>query len=71
MPSGTVKFFNKEKGFGFVQPDNGGDDVFIHISGLQSSGLHTLEKDQRIEYEVVQDFKNGKVKAERIKHLPK
>jgi len=71
MPTGTAKFFNQEKGFGFIQPDNGGDDVFVHISGLQSSGLQTLTKDQRVEYEVVQDFKNGKLKAERIKLLAK
>lgn len=69
MATGKVKFFNDEKGFGFIQPDDGGSDIFVHKSALEAAGLVTLQKDQRIEYEVVQDNKNGKVKAERIKHI--
>ena len=52
MPIGTVKFFNVDKGFGFIQPDDGSKDSFVHISAVQAAGMHTLEKDQRLSYEV-------------------
>ena len=62
MPIGTVKFFNTEKGYGFIQPDDGGQDSFVHISAVQAAGLHTLEKDQRLSYEV-ETGRNGKASA--------
>lgn len=62
MAIGTVKFFNTEKGYGFIQPDDGGQDSFVHISAVQAAGLHTLEKDQRLSYEV-ETGRNGKASA--------
>lgn len=62
MPIGTVKFFNVDKGFGFIQPDDGGKDSFVHISAVQAAGMHTLEKDQRVSFEVEQG-RNGKESA--------
>ncbi len=59
MPIGTVKFFNTEKGFGFIAPDDGGKDSFVHISAVQAAGMQTLEKDQRVSYEV-ETGRNGK-----------
>ena len=52
MPSGTVKWFNAQKGFGFIQPDNGGKDVFVHISAVERAGLHGLNDGQKISYEI-------------------
>jgi CspA family cold shock protein len=52
MPSGTVKWFNAQKGFGFIQPENGGKDVFVHISAVERAGLHGLNEGQKISYEV-------------------
>ena len=62
MPIGTVKFFNEDKGYGFIQPDNGGNDSFVHISAVQAAGLGTLQKDQRVSYEV-ETGRNGKESA--------
>ena len=53
MPTGTVKWFNPDKGFGFIQPEGGGNDVFVHISAVPKGGLQTLNENQRISYEVV------------------
>ena len=53
MATGTVKWFNAQKGFGFIQPEGGGNDVFVHISAVQKAGLHTLNENQRVSYEVV------------------
>ncbi len=55
MATGTVKWFNPEKGFGFIQPDTGGDDVFVHISAVEAAGLRTLEDNAKISYEMVED----------------
>lgn len=63
MPSGTVKFFNDGKGFGFITPDNGGADVFVHVSALQGGSLREGDK---VSYELGQDRKTGKTKAERV-----
>ena len=52
MATGTVKWFNPTKGYGFIQPDNGGKDVFVHVSAVQNSGLRTLNEGQRISYEI-------------------
>lgn len=55
MPVGTVKFFNSDKGFGFIAPDGGGADSFVHISAVEKAGMRTLDKDQRIKFEVETD----------------
>jgi cold shock protein len=55
MPIGTVKFFNTEKGYGFIAPDGGGDDSFVHISAVEQAGMSTLQKDQRLSYEIQAD----------------
>lgn len=62
MPVGTVKFFNTEKGYGFIAPDGGGEDSFVHISAVQAAGMHSLDKDQRLSYEV-EIGRNGKKSA--------
>jgi CspA family cold shock protein len=62
MPIGTVKFFNADKGYGFIAPDEGGGDSFVHISAVERSGLQTLNKDQRVKYELETD-RRGKVSA--------
>lgn len=62
MTIGTVKFFNEDKGYGFIQPDDGGKDSFVHISAVQAAGLGTLSKDQRLNYEV-ETGRNGKESA--------
>lgn len=63
MPTGTVKWFNSTKGFGFIQPDNGGPDVFVHISAVERAGLSTLADGQKINYEIEQDGRTGKSSA--------
>ena len=62
MPVGTVKFFNTEKGYGFIAPDGGGEDSFVHISAVQAAGMQSLDKDQRLSYEV-EIGRNGKKSA--------
>jgi cold shock protein len=62
MPIGTVKFFNADKGYGFIQPDDGGQDSFVHITAVERAGMATLNKDQRVSYEV-ETGKNGKESA--------
>jgi CspA family cold shock protein len=62
MPIGTVKFFNADKGYGFIQPDDGGNDAFVHISAVEAAGMRTLDRDQRVSYELEQD-KRGKMAA--------
>jgi CspA family cold shock protein len=67
MPIGTVKWFNSTKGFGFIQPENGGNDVFVHISAVERAGLRTLNEGQRVSYEEQRDPKRGKSSAENLK----
>ena len=55
MPTGTVKFFNADKGYGFIQPEDGGTDAFVHISAVERAGLSTLNKEQRVSYELETD----------------
>jgi len=62
MPIGTVKFFNADKGYGFIQPEDGGNDAFVHISAVQAAGMDTLRQDQRVSYEL-EDDKRGKQSA--------
>lgn len=64
MAKGTVKWFNSAKGFGFIQPESGGPDVFVHISAVERAGLRTLNENQLIEYEVV--INRGKASAENL-----
>jgi CspA family cold shock protein len=63
MPSGTVKWFNGTKGYGFIQPDAGGADVFVHVSAVERAGLDALREGQKITYELERDPKNGKMAA--------
>lgn len=67
MPTGTVKFFNDDKGFGFITPDDGGQDVFVHVSALQRGG--SLREGDKVSFEVGQDRKTGKSKAENVSAL--
>ncbi len=66
MTTGTVKFFNTTKGFGFIQPENGGTDVFVHISAVERSGMRTLVEGQKVNFEVVRDNRSGKSAAENL-----
>jgi cold shock protein len=67
MATGTVKWFNTQKGFGFIQPDEGGADVFVHISAVEKSGLRSLNEGQKVSYDVQNDPKKGKPAASNIK----
>jgi CspA family cold shock protein len=67
MNSGTVKFFNTTKGFGFIQPDNGSTDVFVHISAVQRAGMQNLVEGQKVSFDVVMDNRSGKSSAENIR----
>jgi cold shock protein len=67
MATGTVKWFNATKGFGFIQPDDGGKDAFVHISAVERAGLTTLGEGQKVEFEVVADRRTGKLSADNIK----
>lgn len=66
MASGTVKWFNTDKGFGFIQPEDGGQDAFVHISAVERAGLRTLKEGQKVSYELVQDKRSGKVSADNL-----
>jgi cold shock protein len=67
MPVGTVKWFNSTKGFGFIQPDNGGADIFVHISAVERAGLRSLNEGQKVSYDEQRDPKRGKSSAENLK----
>jgi cold shock protein len=67
MTTGTVKWFNATKGFGFIQPDNGGADAFVHISAVQRAGLDGLAEGQKVEYELVADRRSGKMAADNLR----
>jgi CspA family cold shock protein len=62
MTTGTVKFFNADKGYGFIQPEDGGTDAFVHISAVERAGLTTLDRDQRVSYELETD-RSGRTSA--------
>lgn len=66
MATGTVKWFNAQKGFGFISPDEGGADAFVHISAVERSGLTELREGQKVSYEIVRDQRSGKSSAERL-----
>lgn len=63
MASGTVKWFNTQKGFGFIQPDDGGKDIFVHISAVEQAGLTGLNDNQKINFELVTDKRTGRTSA--------
>jgi CspA family cold shock protein len=69
MPVGTVKWFNSTKGFGFIQPDNGGPDVFVHISAVERAGMSSLNEGQKISFEEQRDPKRGKTSAANLKKV--
>jgi CspA family cold shock protein len=69
MTTGTVKWFNSQKGFGFIAPDGGGNDAFVHISAVERAGLGDLREGQKLEYELVADRKSGKMSADRLKTI--
>ena len=66
MNKGTVKWFNNQKGFGFIQPEAGGKDIFVHISAVERAGLSTLNEGQKVSFEVVADRQTGKSAAENL-----
>ena len=69
MATGTVKWFNATKGFGFIQPDNGGPDAFVHISAVERAGLNDLRENDKLSYELVVDKRSGKQSADQLKVL--
>ena len=66
MPIGTVKFFNSQKGYGFIQPEDGGNDAFVHITAVERAGMQTLNQDQKVSYDLEQD-RRGKMSAVNLK----
>lgn len=69
MANGTVKWFNAQKGFGFIQPESGGPDVFVHISAVERAGLNGLAEGQKVAYELVADSRSGKSSADKLQLL--
>ncbi len=67
MNTGTVKWFNSQKGFGFIQPENGGKDVFVHISAVERAGMNGLNEGQKVSFEIVADRRTGKSAAENLR----
>ena len=66
MQTGVVKWFNSQKGFGFIQPDSGGTDVFVHVSAVERAGLRGLAEGQKVSYEIVVDRRSGKSSADQL-----
>lgn len=66
MQTGTVKWFNAQKGFGFIEPVSGGPDVFVHISAVERAGWSSLNEGQKVSYEIVADRRSGKSSADRL-----
>jgi CspA family cold shock protein len=67
MTQGIVKWFNSQKGFGFIQPDDGGKDVFVHVSAVERAGMHGLNEGQKVSFDVVADRRTGKSSAENLR----
>jgi len=67
MTTGTVKFYNGQKGFGFIQPDDGGKDVFVHATALERAGLRNLVEGQKVSFDIEEDRRTGKVAASNLK----
>jgi CspA family cold shock protein len=66
MATGTVKWYNSEKGFGFIQPDDGGKDAFVHVSAIERAGMTDLREGQKISFEMVSDKRSGKMSADKL-----
>jgi CspA family cold shock protein len=69
MTTGTVKWFNTQKGFGFIAPDDGGSDAFVHISAVERAGLGELREGQKVGFELVADQRSGKMSADKLQSL--
>jgi CspA family cold shock protein len=69
MSEGTVKWFNSAKGFGFIQPSDGGSDVFVHISAVERAGIYSIQEGQKVTFDVVADRRTGKSNADNLKVL--
>jgi cold shock protein len=69
MTQGTVKWFNGQKGFGFIQPDDGGNDVFVHISAVERAGMYGLNEGQKVAFDIVANRKTGKSSAENLRAI--
>ena len=69
MATGKVKWFNDQKGYGFIQPDDGGKDVFVHISAVERAGLRSLQENQAVSFELQTDRRTGKVSADQLRPL--
>jgi CspA family cold shock protein len=67
MYTGTVKWFNAQKGFGFIQPDDGGKDAFVHVSAVERAGLNHLVEGQKIQFDLVSDGRSGKMSADNLR----
>jgi len=67
MTTGTVKWFNSQKGFGFIQPEDGGKDVFVHISAVERAGMRSLNEGQKVSFDLVADRKTGKSSAQNLR----
>jgi len=69
MANGTVKWFNGQKGFGFIQPDDGGNDVFVHISAVERAGMSGLNEGQKVSFELERDQRSGKLSAAQLQSV--
>ncbi|QFR33060.1 cold-shock protein [Ancylobacter sp. TS-1] len=69
MATGTVKWFNAQKGFGFIAPDDGGSDAFVHISAVERAGMSDLREGQKVGFELVTDQRSGKMSADKLQSL--
>jgi cold shock protein len=67
VPTGIVKWFNPAKGYGFIQPDGGGGDVFVHVSAVERAGLSTLQDGQKVTFDIVRDQRSGKSNADNLR----
>ena len=67
MTTGTVKFYNSQKGFGFIQPDGGGKDVFVHATALERAGLHCLNEGKKVSFDTQEDRRTGKIAVDNIR----
>ena len=67
MNTGTVKWFNSQKGFGFIQPENGDEDIFVHISAVERAGMSSLNEGQKVSFDIVADRRSGKSSADNLR----